>query len=78
MEPLNPELQAQIFDAVKTWAAPRYGDDILTASMEHASIQAPSSEGEADYMVMLQLVDHPELMRFKVFVAPDGGLHISD
>jgi hypothetical protein len=78
MESVSPELQIQILDAVKTWAAPRYGDDILTASMEHATIQGPSSEGEADYMVLLNLVDRPEPMRFKVFVAPDGGLHISD
>ena len=78
MEPVSPELQVQILDAVKTWAAPRYGEHILAVSMEHATIHGPSSEGEADYTVSLDLADRPEPVRFKVFVAPDGGFRISD
>ncbi len=57
MEPLSPELQAQILDAVKTWAAPRYGERILATPMEHATIQGPSSEGEADYTVSIDLAE---------------------
>ncbi len=78
MEPVIPELQVQILDAVKTWAAPRYGEHILAVSMEHATIQRPSSEGEADYTVSLDLADRSEPLRFKVFLAPDGSLRISD
>lgn len=78
MEPLSPELQVHILDAVKTWATPRYGECIRAVSLEHTTIHTPSSEGDADYIVSLQLRDEPEPLRFKVFVAPDGGLEVSD
>ncbi len=78
MEVLDDTLRAQILDAVKEWAAPRYGERLNPALVEHAHIYQTSSDSEADYIVSLNTLEGPAPLRVKVFVAPDGGLRISD
>ncbi len=78
MEVLDANLQARILDAVRDWAAPRYGERIKAALPEHANVYRTSSDSEADYIVSLDILEGPEPLRVKVFVAPDGGLRVSD
>lgn len=78
MNVLDPTLRTRILDAVTAWAALRYGARIQAVSIEHASICRTSSESEADYIVSLDILEGPAPLRVKVFVAPDGGLRVSD
>jgi hypothetical protein len=78
MEVRDSNLQARILQAVREWAAPRYGEKIKAAFPEHATVHRTSSDSEADYIVSLDILEGPAPLRVKVFVAPDGGLRISD
>ncbi len=78
MEVLDPTLRAHILDAVTAWAARRYGERIKIVSVEHATVSTTSSESAADYIVSLDILEGPAPLRVKVFVAPDGGLRVSD
>ena len=78
MEVVNEQLRTQLLDAVRAWAADRYGARIKEEAVEHAQVFQTSSESGADYIVNLDILDDAASLRLKVLVAPDGSLQISD
>lgn len=78
MDSLCDDQRAAILDAVKAWAAPRYGARISAVAPETVTIERASSTSNADYLVTLAILEGPAPLRVKVTVAPDGTLQVHE
>lgn len=75
---MDEQLRTHILEAVRAWAAARYGARIQAGAVEHAQVFQTSSESGTDYIVSLDILAGPAPLRINVRVAPDGRLQISD